>query len=271
VENLRAFYFSAEGNEFTPIQGIPAFDREVRSKNLQTGSEETELGSLSDDVEKDGQLKTILNTVRDLIEVGAFTVSGKTFYAEYKGRLFKWEPGDAEWQDTGLIGTGEHSDEDLKNGFKLAASGKVVYVGKQDGKLFQSFDGGDSWRNITSNLPLFFTRFKEMVFAGSTVYVATDKGVLSSKTGTSWRVLTDGTGERIIIDRFAVDHSRVYGAGDTGVYYLDAHGKWEQVSPGVPGKVRSLVIHRDNLYVVTEQHEMFHILLSGGNYALSHK
>ena len=269
VENLRVFYLSVEHNEFTPIQGIPAFDREVRSKNLRADTEETKQDYLSDIVEKGDQLKTILNTVMDLIEVGAFAVSGKTFYAEYKGRLFKWEPDDAEWEDTGLIGRAEHSDEDLKNGFKLAVSGKVVYVGKQDGKLFQSSDGGDSWKNITSSLPFSFIRFKEMVFAGSTIYIATDKGVLSSETGAYWRLLTDRTSERIVIDRFAVDHTGVYGAGDTGVYYLDAQGKWEQVSPGVPGKVLSLTVDRDRLYVVTEQYGMFYISLRGEEYALS--
>ena len=271
VENLRVFYFSAARNVFTPIQGIPAFDRDVRSKNLRADTEETRQNYLSDGVEKGDQLKTLLNTVMDLIEVGAFAVSGNMFYAEYKGRLFKWELGDAEWEDTGLIGTGEQSYEDLKSGFKLAVSGKVVYVGKQDGKLFQSFDGGDSWRDITPSLPLSFTRFKEMVFAGSTIYIATDKGVLSSETGAYWRLLTDRTSERIVIDRFAADHTGVYGAGDTGVYYLDAQGKWEQVSPGVPGKVLSLTVDRDRLYVVTEQYGMFHISLEGEKYALSHE
>ena len=267
VENLRVFYFSVERNVFIPIQGVPAFDREVRSKNLQADTEETRWVYLSDGVKKGDQLKTMLNTIRDLIEVGAFTVSGKTFYAEYKGTLFKWGPGDAEWKNTGLVDT----SEDTKNGFKLAVSRKVIYVGKQDGKLFQSLDGGASWRDITSNLPLPFTRFKEIVFAGSTVYVATDKGVLSSQTGTHWRVLTDETGERIVIDRFAIDHTHVYGAGDTGVYHLDAHDKWEQISPSVSGKVHSLVVNGDKLYVVTQQDGMFHISLEEGNYALSHK
>ena len=271
VENLRVFYFSAARNVFTPIQGMPAFDREVRSKNLRADTEETRQNYLSDGVEKGDQLKTLLNTVMDLIEVGAFAVSGNMFYAEYKGRLFKWELGDAEWEDTGLIGTGEQPDEDLKSGFKLAVAGKVVYVGKQAGKLFQSFDGGDSWRDITPSLPLSFTRFKEMVFAGSTIYIATNKGVLSSETGAYWRLLTDRTSERIVIDRFAADHTGVYGAGDTGVYYLDAQGKWEQVSPGVPGKVLSLTVDRDRLYVVTEQYGMFHISLEEGNHALSRK
>ena len=253
--NVRVFHLSVERNEFIPIQSIPAFEREARPNGVEKGE----------------QFTTILNTITDFTKISAFTVSGKTFYAEYKRKLFKWELGDAEWKDTGLMDTGKQPNEDLNNELKLAVSGKVVYVGKRDGKLFQSLDGGANWRDVTSSLPLSFTHFKEIVFAGSTVYVATDKGVLSSQTGAHWRVLTDGTGERIVIDRFAIDHTRVYGAGDTGVYHLDAHDKWEQISPSVPGKVLSLVIDRNRLYVLTQQLRMFHISLEEGNYALSHK
>ena len=84
-------------------------------------------------------------------------------------------------------------------------------------------------------------------------------------------MLTDRTGERPVIDRFAMDHTRLYGAGDTGVYHLDAHRKWEQISPGVPGKVLSLAVNRDKLYVVTQQRGMFHISLEGEAYRLSRK
>ena len=134
-------------------------------------------------------------------------------------------------------------------------------MGKRDGKLFQSLDKGDSWRDITPNLPFRFTRFKEIVFAGSTVYVATDKGVLSSRTGEHWRVLTDGMEARIVIDRFAVDHTSVYGAGDTGIYRLDDRGKWKQIAPGVPSVVVSLVVSDDRLYISTGRRGMFHIPL----------
>ena len=173
--NMRVFYLSAERNEFIPIQGIPAFPR--------TDTQETKQAYPSDNVEKgDPQLTTMLNAIGNFTKVGAFAISKKTFYAEYRDQLLKWQPGDTAWKDTGLVDTGEQADEDLKNGFKLAVSGKVVYVGKRDGnQLFQSLDGAESWRDITPSLPFSFTRFKKLVFAGSTVYVATDKGVLSSQ------------------------------------------------------------------------------------------
>ena len=270
AENLRVFYLSVEHNEFIPIQGIPAFDGEDRQILSIHESEETKQAYLPDGVEEDDQLTTLLNTITDFTDVGAFMVSGKTFYAEYKRQLFKWQHGDSEWKSTGLIDTGKQHDGGDRE-FKLAVSGRVAYVGTRDGKLFQSFDGGGSWRDVTSSLPFSFTHFKEIVFAGSRVYIATDKGVLSSKTGVHWRMLTDRTGERLVIDRFAMDHTRLYGAGDTGVYHLDAHRKWEQISPGVPGKVLSLAVNRDKLYVVTQQRGMFHISLEGEAYRLSRK
>ncbi len=73
AENVRVFHLSAERNEFTPIQGIPAFDKETRPNG----------------VEKGDQLTTILNTITDFTKVGTFSISDKTFYAEYKGKLLK--------------------------------------------------------------------------------------------------------------------------------------------------------------------------------------
>ena len=112
---------------------------------------------------------------------------------------------------------------------------------------------------MTSSLPLHFTRFNEIVFVGSTVYVATDNGVLSSQNGEHWRVITDKMGTRPIIDRFAVDATTIYGAGDTGVYRLAE--EWQQISPKVPGPVISLIVSNDRLYISTEQRGLFHISL----------
>ena len=251
---------STDGNELIPVQGVPNFEANVPSTN----DSEAEQIRLSEEFETSNDVHTFYRRGHEII--GAFVVSGETFYTEYQRKLFKWESGDSGWRDTGLMDTGEQPEGDLKCGFRLAVSGETVYVGKRDGRLFQSLDAGSSWKDITPNLPLRFTCFKEIIFAGSTVYVATDAGVLASQSGVHWRVIKDN----IIIDRFAVDGATVYGAGDKGVYRLDVHGDWKQISPSVPGKVRSLVVDRNRLYVATEQRGMFHILLEEDNYLVNH-
>ncbi|MCY4571008.1 MAG: hypothetical protein OXD49_22175, partial [Candidatus Poribacteria bacterium] len=87
------------------------------------------------------------------------------------------------------------------------------------------------------------------------------EGVLASQNGEHWRVLTDAMGERPVIDRFAVYHTNVYGAGNTGVYRLDDRGRWYQISPSVPDEVGSLVVSNHKLYIATRHGRMFHIPL----------
>ena len=184
-------------------------------------------------------------------------VRNDVFYAEHEGMLFMWRLGATEWINTGLTA----KDSDLTVALKLAVSGETVYVGKRDGKLFQSLDGGNNWRDVTPSLPLHFARFKEIMFVGSTVYVATDEGVLSSETGAHWRVLTDNSGTRPIIDRFAVDGTAIYGAGDIGVYRLDTGKQWRQISSEVLGEVVSLVVINNKLYSAIKDRGIFHIAL----------
>ena len=260
-DNLRIFRLSTDGDMLVPVQGMPAFDGETRSIELWTDIEAITPISFSNNTEQEDKLTTISRVMEDVTRAGGFAVSGETFYVEYKRMLFKWKPGNLEWINTGLIDTGEDLDDEFDRGFKLAVSGGTVYVGKRDGKLFQSLDAGNRWRDITSNLPLRFTRLKEIHFAGSTVYVATDTGVVTSQTGEHWRVVTDRVGARIVLDRFVVDSMTVYGAGDAGVYRLDDRGRWEQISPSVPDKIISLIVSNDRLYIATRQRGMFHISL----------
>ena len=233
--NLSVFRLSIDSDRLIPVQGVPIFDRKKFAYAKYYKSKDQE------DL-RVGRLKT---------ETAA--ASRDTFYVEFLGELFKWKLGGSEWTSTGLV-DGEHLRyDDFRKGFKLAVLGETVYVGKRDGKLFQSLDEGGSWRDVTPRLPLRFTRFNDIVFVGSTLYVATDNGVMSSQTGEQWLVLTDNTGKRPIINNFAVDGSKVYGVSDVGVYRLDTHNQWQQVPTDVPGGLVSLAITNDRLYGATDQ------------------
>ena len=226
---LRISRLSTDGNMLIPVQGVPTFD------------------------------ETLSIAPSTYPKAHTLAVSHDVFYVEYKARLFKWRIGEPEWKNTGLIDTGERFDEDPHKGFRVAVLGETVYVGKRDGKLFQSLDGGVNWRDVTPNLPLHFTHFKEMVSLGSTVYVATDEGVLVSETGEHWRVVTDTVDTRTVINKLTVDGTEVYGTGDTGVYRLSARGQWEQFSTEAPERVVSLAVANGRLYSAWAEQGIFYI------------
>ncbi len=229
------FRTSIAGDELIPIHDVPAFEADA----------------VPDDSTARSYISHLLRKKRTKIE--AFAVGGRTFYAEFRQRLFKWRPGDPEWTDTGFV--------DIDSESTLAVSGETIYVGQSNGKLFQSVDSGDNWKDITSTLPISVAHFKEITFAGSTICLATDKGVLISQTGEHWQVITDKTGMPTVIDRFAVDGTTIYGVGDSSAYRLDTHSKWELLSSEVPSRIQSLVTSNGRLYVGTHDHGMFHISL----------
>ena len=231
---LRIFRLSADGNTLIPVKGLPSleFDDDLYSEDLLAGE----------------------------VTLGGLAVSDKTFYIEYRRELFKCKPGTWKWVSTGLIDSGKQPHNSRK-GLRLAVSGKTIYVGMRDGKLFQSFDEGTNWKDVTPNLPLQFKRFREITFVDSAVYVSTDKGVLTSQTGEHWRVLTDTEGERLIVASLAVDDTTVYGVCNAGAYRLDNRGNWKKVSPKVPDGIRELVFANDKLYIITYQRGMFHVSL----------
>ncbi len=259
--HLRVFYLSTDDDVFVPVHEAPAFKRESSLTEMPARIEENIADHSHNNIKTSDDLSASTQVFEIRTVTGGLAVTGHTLYVEYERRLFRWRPGDSEWTDTGLIDTGEPRSGELDTGFKLAVSGETVYVGKRDGKLFQSLDAGNSWKDVTSNLPLHFARFNEIGFVGSTVYVATDTGVLVSQTGEHWSVLTDGMGGCPVIDRLVGDNMTVYGAGDAGLYRLDARGKWKQISPSVPGKVNSLVVSNNTLYIATDHDGLFHISL----------
>ncbi|MDE0424885.1 MAG: sigma-70 family RNA polymerase sigma factor [Candidatus Poribacteria bacterium] len=265
------FLLSAEDNEVIPVPGMPILtpqrDEEIKNALLE---------AVPDDEKKNAEEQTKLNlkdldiedyneVIADSIEkflrslFGSFAVSGSTYYMECEGKLFRWKLGATEWVDTGLVDTGPSIDSfNSLAGYavihaNLAVSGKTVYVGKRDGHLFQSFDEGETWNDVTADLPFPLASFKALAFAGSTIYVATDKGVAFSSDGTHWHSATDLGGTPIVIERFAVDGTRLYGTSEQRVYQLnESSGIWQQVAPEIPMPITSLTVDGNMLYVGTD-------------------
>ena len=193
---------------------------------------------------------------------GAFAVSGDTFYMEYNYKLFRWEPGDTEWYDIEQEETVELTPNLAFRELKIAASGNTVYVGKRDGHLVVSFDKGNNWIDLTPVLPFPVKAFHDIVFAGSTVYVATDAGVAASSDGKQWRAIIDTAGTPPIIGRLAVDGTTLYGVSKTGVYRLeDENDTWKEVVSEVPERVTSFAVDGNVLYVGTQGSSILHFSL----------
>ena len=192
--------------------------------------------------------------------LGSFAFNEETYYVEYIHKLFKWKPGLSEWLDTGIFDEGDSHDNSFFTlnwsetiGFKLAVSGNTVYVGKQDDHLLQSVDGGNTWNDVTANLPFSVDRFRAIVFAGDFVYVATDKGVVLSGNGTDWHTLTDAEGTPLVMNRLAVDDTTAYGESKQKIYQFNRDiGTWQQVTPKISHHVTCLAVDDNTLYVGTD-------------------
>lgn len=265
TNNLQIARIPTDGSGRNPVQSIPTSDDKALSRKLWVGSEAAKETHLSESPEKahHAVVPIVPPTIRgDEATTRMVAVCNDVFYAEHRRTLFKWRLGAPEWISTGLTDMSQESYDNDSEDLKLAVSGETLYVGKRDGKLFQSFDDGNSWKDVTPSLPLNFAHFKEITFVGSSVYVATDEGVLSSETGAHWRVLTDSAGTRPIIDRFAVDGTTIYGVGDIGAYRLDTRSQWKKISSEVLGETVDLAVLNDKLYNAIKDRGILHISLA---------
>ena len=286
--SLQLFDVSAEDNGLTPVPGMPSLEgidlEKLIFETFKDALPEPAQDKLQENIEESPELKLedfdvdMLSTVTNkamedgIIKViraylGSFAVSGRTYYIEYDQQLFRWKPGMTEWFNTGLADAGKsiHSIADIEDqgsfDFKIAVSGETVYVSKRDGHLFQSFNEGDTWNDVTTDLPFSVTQFKSIAFAGTTVYVATDKGVAYSNDGINWHTATtDAGGTPLVIKKIAVDGKNVYGAPQQQkqIYELKENLRtWEPVTPEIPSPVTSFAVGDNVLYIGTTGHGVF--------------
>ena len=214
---------------------------------------------------------------------GKFTISGDTFYIQYERKLYRWTRGEHKWHDTGMQDAPVFGNNYF-NGLQFAVSGKVIYLGKSDGSLFQSLDGGDTWRDITATFPFPLDRsklplielselrkmqrklphFKDIVYVGHTVYIITNDGSAMSNDGENWQPLTNEKSVPIPLSELAVKGTTLYGASKTGVYRLkNKTNTWIQIAPEVPGGVTSLAVADDVIYVGTNYRGILRLPLQG--------
>ena len=277
--NPRLFRLSAEDNKLTSVPGMPVFGDTGFEEQFSEKFNSALLKSISDEDKKNLEAgknlspehfddnkfneaysqvmeSTMTGTMQSIL--GSFAVSDGIYYMESSQTLFRWKPGTTEWYNTGLVDeTGAilafaDFNDFTAAGFQIAASSSTVYVGKRNGRLFQSYDKGDTWKDVTADLPLSVTSFNAITFAESTVYVATDKGVGYSTDGERWHATTDVEGTPLIIERFAVDGTIVYGTTEQRVYQLNQNsGIWQPVTSEVPSTITSVAISGRTLYVGT--------------------
>ena len=253
-------YFSVNGNVLIPVQGMPAFVEDTRWAEWQKKFEKDHSKTSEMSRQRRADMPSI---IEERVTNGGFTMTDETVYMEFRRKLFRWRRSEAKWFNTGLVDTTERAPgADTSKGFTLAASQNIVYAGKRDGSLFQSLDGGENWKEITADLPFTFAYFEEIVFAGSTVYVVTDQGVMNSHDGINWNALTDTDGNRPLIARIAVDGDKVYGVGNQGVYRTDTEmGTWIQMSSEIPYKITAFAVERGIFYIGTRHRGVLRLQL----------
>ena len=268
----RLFHLSTEDNRLTPVPGMPFLIESNFAKLIEKGFELLpakdqieEQKNILEDLDVEAFVEDYSPALEDLLVeilvslIGNFAVSGDTYYMEHEQRLFRWTAGTTEWVDTGLINelpVDMINSANMPDSFpsNLAVSGSTVYVGKWDGHLFQSFDEGNTWNDVTVSLPFSVAHFRGVTFAGPTVYIATDKGVVYASNGDSdWHTATDLEGTPIVIERFVVEGTTLYGTSERHVYrFKENTGVWEQVAPEIPMPITSLAVEGSILYVGTD-------------------
>ena len=256
-EGVTLFHLSDTGDVFLPVEGVPDFEEDtLHTEGMKKFMEAVKNNVDIDKVQEQWQVDRH-RVMEEWRTNGMFTVTDATVFMEYRRKLFRWRRGETAWHDTGLEDL-EGASPIYGRGFTLAVSGNTVYAGKREGDLFLSQDGGDTWRDITEKLAFPFGYFKEILFAGSTVYVSTDMGVMSSRDGETWHVLTDVDGKRLIMDRIAVEGITAYGVSDSGVYQVDTQTSvWKQIISELPHTATSFAIDGNTFYIGTKQNGVF--------------
>ena len=264
------------GNSWVPMnEGLVASDGAtltVSGGKLYTATNETNYGlnpstsgiySLADDGNSWIPVQTNMQSSNNRIYVvNQLAISGETFYivGQTGGKewLYRWRVGEDLW--TQLM-----PQQDLFGWGALAVSGRTVYTSTVRGKLFRSVDEGDTWTEVSQNLPNWDQEIGtyDLAFVGETIYAkAGSGGGRSTDGGETWTPIIVAGLPGGYIQMQLVDGTTLYGTSSHGVFRL-AHGSdsWEQIAP-TQRDIMSLAYDGTTFYIGTHAEGVFRLSLN---------
>ena len=218
--------------------------------------------SLADDGNSWIPVQTNMESTNNRIYVvNQLAISGETFYivGQMGGRewLYRWRVGENLW--TQLM-----PQQNLFGWGTLAASGKTVYISAVRGKLFRSVDEGDTWTEVSQNLPNWSQEIGayDLAFIGETIYAkAGSGGGHSTDGGETWTPLIVGGLPGGYIDMQFVDGTTLYGTSSHGIFRLiQGSDSWERIAP-TQQDVTSLTFDGTMFYAGTEAEGVYRLSL----------
>lgn len=216
---------------------------------------------LADDENSWMPIQTNMQSTNDgIYAVNQLTVSGETFYiVEQTGdgaRLYRWRVGEDLWTQL--------RTRDLLSWGTLAVSGRTVYIGATHGKLLRSVDEGDTWTEVSQNLPNWDQEIGtyDLTFVGETIYAkAGSGGGRSTDSGKTWTPIIVARLPGGYIEMQLVDDTTLYGTSSHGVFRLtQGSDSWERIAP-TQRDVTSLAFDGTTFYIGTNAEGVFRLSL----------
>ena len=193
--------------------------------------------------------------------VNQLAISGETFYVvgQMGGKewLYRWRVGEDLW--TQLI-----PQQNLFGWGALAVSGRTIYISSVRGKLFRSVDEGETWTEMSQNLPNWGQEIGiyDLAFVGETIYAkAGSSGGCSTDGGETWTPIIVAGLPGGYIEMQLVNGTTLYGTSSHGIFRLTQRSdSWERIAP-TQRDIASLAYDGTTFYAGTEAEGVFRLSL----------
>ena len=179
--------------------------------------------------------------------VNQLAISRETFYivGQMGGKewLYRWRVGEDLWTQL--------RPQDLFGWGTLAVSGRTIYISAVRGKLFRSVDEGETWTEVSQNLPNWSQEIGayDLAFVGETIYAkAGSGGGRSTDGGETWTSIDAGLPGGYI-EMQLVNGTTLYGTSSHGIFRLTQESdSWELITP-IQHNITSLAYDGTTFYI----------------------